>query len=241
MNFKKWLESYKDLDSDQEQKKIQNINMTASLPLFKSNPLNHMGQLTRGFHLNTIIGRMMSPWATGLKWAPKRWRISEENKAANNAYKAAYELFKQELANAVDSLPYKTGMNIHTGTPEDVMAKSKEFFKDYLPENKNLIQSMNNAWKIYTDVFGDDNQENYSQIQNFLNFYQIVEQEFLTIGEMLPTLDDAGFEASFTTNSSTSQIPNIGHEPAREKQHEIETWLVRDIQKEIDKYYTMLR
>ena len=212
--FSEWLESYKDVDPEQESKKIQDINMTASLPLFKTAPLNHIKNLTRGFHLNTIIGRMMQRWTAALSMAPREWRISKEKKAANDKYKAAYDLFKQEIANAVDNLPYKTGVDIRSGKPEDILAKSKEFFKDYVPENKNLIQSMNNAWKIYTSVFGDDYQD--SQIQNFLNFYQIVKEEFLTIGEMLPTLGE----------------PTLRH---------IESKFANDIQKEIDKYDKMLR
>ena len=103
----------------------------------------------------------------------------------------------------------------HTGNPEDVMAKSKEFLRGYLPEDKDLIQSMNNAWKIYTNVFGDDNQGNYGQIQNFLNFFQIVKEEFLTIGEMLP---------------------NLGGQTS----NQVENEFAKEIQKEIDKYYRML-
>lgn len=203
------------MDAEQESRNIQNVNMTASLPLFKGAPLNHIKNLTRGFHLNTIIGRMMQRWVGGLSRAPGGWRISKENMAANDKYKAAYDLFKQEIANAVDNLPYKTGMNIQTGKPEDVMAKSKEFLRGYLPEDKDLIQSMNNAWKIYANVFGDDSQGNYGQIQNFLNFFQIVKEEFMTIGEMLPTL-----------GGQTS--------------HKVENEFVKDIQREIDKYYNML-
>jgi len=198
MNFKSWLESYKDIDHEKESERIQGINMTASLPLSDRPPLDQIGELTRGFHLNTIIGRMMQPWVVGLNFAPLdretagidpyKWRVSDTDKRGNNAYKAAYELFKQEIANAVSSLPFKTGMNVVSGKPEDVLAKSKDFFRAYQAEDKGLIKSLEAAWKIFVGVFGLRGSE--TQKRNFLNFMQIVQEEFMTIGEMLPTMGD---------------------------------------------------
>lgn len=201
MNFKRWLENYKDIDPEEEGKRIQGINMTAHLPSTDKPPLDYIRGLTRGFHLNTIIGRMMQQWLTGLKFAPVdyemislnperayKWRVSETDKRGNNAYKAAYELFKQEIANAVSSLPFKAGRNVISGKPEDVLAKSKEFFGGYHAEDKGLIESLESAWKIFVDVFGIHRSE--TQKRNFLNFMEIVRDEFMTIGEMLPMMGD---------------------------------------------------
>jgi hypothetical protein len=201
MNFKCWLESYKDIDHEKEGERVQGINMTAGLPWSDRPPLDQIRELTRGFHLNTIIGRMMQQWVVGLNFAPVdhetvgtdpqkayRWRISKTDRRGNDAYKAAYELFKQEIANAVSSLPFKTGLNVISGKPEDVLAKSKDFFRAYQAEDKGLIESLEAAWKIFVGVFGLRGSE--TQKRNFLNFMQIVQEEFMTIGEMLPTMGD---------------------------------------------------
>lgn len=128
MNFKQWLEDYKSLDPEQEYEKVRGMNMTAALPMAnKVPPLNQIQTLTRGFHLNTIVGRMMTIWTSGLLHAPVNWDLIETDpekayqyrvggtkdpngKAANSRYQSAYDLFKQELANAVGALPFKQGM-----------------------------------------------------------------------------------------------------------------------------------
>lgn len=208
MNFKIWLENYKNIDSNEENEKINKINMTANLPLPISASKNiaqnisNIG-LTRGFHLNTIVGRMMTPWIKSLNRAPIdyslleidpekaiKWSISSTDRKANNNYKAAYDLFKQEIANAVSALPVKLGNNVITGKPEDVLLKTKEFLSNYTPEEKDLIESLNNAWNLYTKVFGNNPINNFAQIQNFANFFQIVKEEFMKIGELLNSMQD---------------------------------------------------
>jgi hypothetical protein len=206
MNFKIWLENYKDINNQEENEKVNKLNMTASLPFEpKTIPqtISDIGKLTRGFHLNTIVGRMMTPWINSLKYAPidyelletdpekaRKWSVSSTDRKANNNYKAAYDLFKQEIANAVDALPVKLGNNIITGKPEDVLLKTKEFLSNYTSEEKDLIESLNNAWNLYTKVFGNDPKSNFSQIQNFANFFQLVKEEFMKIGELLNNMQD---------------------------------------------------
>jgi len=206
MNFKIWLENYKDINNKEEYEKINKLNMTASLPFEpKSIPqaISDIGKLTRGFHLNTIVGRMMTPWINSLNRAPidyelletdpekaTKWSVSSTDRKANNNYKAAYDLFKQEIANAVDALPVKLGINIMTGKPEDVLLKTKEFLSNYTPEEKDLVKSLDNAWNLYTKVFGNDKKSNFSQIQNFANFFQLVKEEFMKIGELLNNMQD---------------------------------------------------
>jgi hypothetical protein len=223
MDFKYWLENYREIDSEEEERKVRRLNMTGDLPLIKKGPVfSQLGKLTRGFHLNTVIGRMMQPWAAGLKRAPAnpenmlKWRISLTDKAANDNYKAAYDMFKQEIANAVDALPFKMGRNVLSGEIEDILLKSKDFLANYRSEGKNLIDAMNSAWKIHTSVFGSDPKKNYGQIQNFMNFLQLVKDEFMTVGEILPSL---------------------------EKSHEIEKVddeFVKILNNEINKYYQLI-
>ena len=208
MNFKIWLENYKDIDSGKENERIRNINMTANLPLpiaaskNIAQNISNIG-LTRGFHLNTIVGRMMTPWINSLNRAPidhelleidpekaRKWSVSSTDRKANNNYKAAYDLFKQEIANAVAALPVKLGNNVLTGKPEDVLLKTKEFLSNYTPEEKDLIEALNNAWNLYTNVFGNNPRNNFAQIQNFANFFQIVKEEFMKIGELLNSMQD---------------------------------------------------
>ena len=92
--------------------------MTANLGNFSNKPiLNAIRDLTRGFHLNTIVGRMFQSWTNGFNRAPVKWdliedspeeayqyRTSKSDPKANNRYKAAYSLFKQEIAKHLCSL-----------------------------------------------------------------------------------------------------------------------------------------
>lgn len=223
MDFKKWLENYQEINPEKEEQDVLNLNMTGSLPLIKQGPiLSQLGKLTRGFHLNTIVSRMLYPWTVGLKRAPAdpenilKWRVSLTDKTANDNYKAAYDMFKQEIANAVDTLPYKTGKNLSSGEIEDVLLKTKDFFVNYQSEGKNLIDALNSAWKIYTSVFGSEPRKNYGQIQNFMNFLQIVRDEFMTLGEILPSLE------------KSNEIEKIDDE------------FTKILNNEIDKYYQMI-
>jgi len=221
--FWRFLEDYKSVDPEEEREKAQELNLTSGLPLPKGGDiLQAIGDLTRGFHLNTIIGRMLQPWTVGLKFAPIRWdlvqyddddwqianpeevykncsKIPDRHRTpsghekdrswmvANDRYKAAYDLFKQELANAVEALPHKEGRDIHSGEYVDVMATAKSFFQKFNTEPKDLIDAMNDAWEIHNSIFGP---RYVNQARNFINFFQIVKEEFMKIGEKLPTMGD---------------------------------------------------
>lgn len=218
--FSEWLEGYKDIDADLEDRKVQDINMTASLP-FNKEFVGFNPNLTRGFHLNTIIGRMMQRWVAGLRHAPVnwhliksnpseayKWRVSETDKRGNNRYKAAYDLFKQEIANAVAALPFKRGLNLATGKQEDILIKAREFLVGYKTEERDLLDSLSRAWDIYVSVWGEDS----GQARNFKNFLEIVRDEFMRTSEILPSMgEDEGLDRM-----------------SRE--------LIREIEREIDKY-----
>lgn len=213
------IEDYKSLDRNAELGKIGKINMTANLPMPKGGDvLQQIRELTRGFHLNTIIGRMFQPWAVGLELAPTRWdlqekggekevykwRISRDDKRANNNYKAAYSLFKQEIANAVQALPFKKGFDVLSQKHIDVMGPAKNFLSDMRADEADLIESMRKAFNIFWTVFGPGY---YSQARNFANFFEIVKDEFMRYRETLPTMGDDD-EADAADNPYVKDISN---------------------------------
>ena len=198
------IESYRDIEHDPFDKEVGALNMTSRLPVPTDGDIfGALRGLTRGFHLNTIIGRMFQPWSVGLKFAPRRWdlyektgkkedvykwSVSEEDHRANNNYKAALSMFKQEIANAVTSLPDKQGFDVVAQKHRDVLGPSKNFLKDILAEqDSDLIDSLRNAYNIFYSVFGP----RYSdQARNFANFIQIVREELMRYKETLPTMGD---------------------------------------------------
>lgn len=57
MEFKNWLE-HDDVDPEKEKMARDSLNMTAGVPIRSDGPaMNQIANLTRGFHLNTVIGR----------------------------------------------------------------------------------------------------------------------------------------------------------------------------------------
>ena len=246
MKFRSWLEKY-EIDPG-ENEKVTNLNMTRGLWKravdvskqpgdFMQKVQNSISGLTRGFHLNTIISRLLQPWTTNR--APVRHDLAQNGegdltredlekvyqwcqgkdrliaalydrnapKDVNNDYKpnakfgAAYELFKQEIANAIDQLPYKEGLNVHADNYEDVLAPVKQFFAGVKPEGKGLIESMNSAFEIYRRVFGLS-----TGVRDFLNFYQIVYDEFMKLSERLPTMGDDDESLNFKDSSMAKSI-----------------------------------
>lgn len=197
MQFKKWLENYQNVDPENEKTLVSKMSMTRQLPIAKDIFASIRG-LTRGFHLNTIISRMFQPWLVGFEYAPVKYesdnpyeyRISKEDKRANNKYKGAYAIFKQEIANAVAALPYKEGLDKRSGKYADVMLASKEFLQNLETEEKDMLNSLAAAFRISVAVFG----ERTEQPRNFMNFLQIVRDEFMKLGETLPTMGEDDME-----------------------------------------------
>lgn len=117
-SFLEWLRA----DPERELAAKDALNMTASLPSSGGkNVFDFLGGLTRGFHLNTVIGRMMHPWTMAL--TSENWQVmlaqnmKGEDGKPNNNFLAAYDLFKNEIAMAVKDLPRKSGRAVRTGTP----------------------------------------------------------------------------------------------------------------------------
>ena len=198
------LEDYKNIDPEKEYERMLAMNMTASLPIGDvSKGISGLtADLTRGFHLNTIMQRMVQPWILGLqRAAPLRYdlaqasgnpedlykyQISEKNPLGNNQFKAAFFLFKQELANALHAVPDKTAFDIVQQKEVDALEKAKAYFQGFTPEEKDMIQSLRDALNIYMNVFG--NKASANQIRNFENFIEIVKDEFFIIPEKMPTM-----------------------------------------------------
>lgn len=201
MNFYEFyqlLEDFRDIDPENERQTASRMGMTAGLPV--GSPLDMLHDLTRAFHLNTIVGRMFQVWTNSFQYAPVHWEyqetapekvyqycISRTDWRANDRYKAAYDLFKQEIANAVAALPYKEGKDIRTGKYQDVMAATKQFLSKIETEERDLIQSMRNAYRIYWTVFGHPYRQH---IRDFRNFFEIVKEEFMKLSEQLPTMGE---------------------------------------------------
>lgn len=198
MEFRKFIEN----EMEGERERVQRMNMTAHLPVGRKPPLNQIRELTRGFHLNTIISRMFQPWVNGFERAPVDWsliesdpekayrfRVSKVDGRGNGRYRSAYEFFKQEIANAVAALPEKIGYDVVAGRDVDVMGPAKEFLRGIEAQEADLIESVRKAFNIFWNVFG----KNWSQgIRDYINFFEIVKEEFMRLGEHLPTMGDSG-------------------------------------------------
>lgn len=225
MKFKSWLES-------KEIEDIDKLNMTRSLPLSRDkNPFAQISGLTRGFHLNTIVSRMLRPWQSTIEFFQNRKeqvaeRMSKEmgmvdtrpledqkifgihkkfigiDGKLNSNFMAAFDLFKNELSNAIHDLPFKTGQDVVANKIVDVLGPVKQYFSSYMRADDDFLKSLDKAFKINLAVFGTErvfikgNPSHYSPTlaNNFINFLQIVRDEFITIGEHLPTLGQPALE-----------------------------------------------
>lgn len=108
--------------------------------------------------------------------------------------KAAYSLFKQEIANAVQALPFKKGFDVVAQKHQDIMGPAKNFLSDIQADEADLIESMRKAFDIFWAVFGPGYS---SQARNFANFFEIVKDEFMRYREDLPAMgDDDGTDAA---------------------------------------------
>jgi hypothetical protein len=206
-SFRIWLE---ELDIDKEETGVRDLNMTAKLPLYRNNPLGNISNLTRGFHLNTIVGRMLRPWINIIKlFEDKKDAVTRRlpdltdeifginkkyiNKDGllNSNFLSAYDLFKDELSRSINNLPYKLGKDVHSGEYVDPLSPTKAFLKKYDNED-DFLESLDKALDISLMVMGHSSE----QVRNFINFLEIVRDEFITIGERLPTLGEPSLEGA---------------------------------------------
>ena len=156
LEFKNWLE-YMDLDPRLEKQATQSLNMTRSLPAKDDmNPLSFVSGLTRGFHLNTIVGRMLLPWTNALnnpKWAEGLPPAFREAGRPNKNFMAAYDLYKNEIAKVINGLPVKLGKDVKTGVEVDVLEPVKKFMKSYGEETEDYLKHLDVALGITLKVF----------------------------------------------------------------------------------------
>lgn len=198
-SFLEWLKA----DPEKEIAAKNSLNMTAGLPgPGGKNIFDFVGGLTRGFHLNTVIGRMMTPWTNTL--TSENWQalLAPNLKGAdgkpNENFMAAYDLFKNEIAMAVRDLPGKTGRDVRTGRDVDVLAPAKDFFRGYEGESEGYITHLGRAFEICMKVFPKKRFSSVilQQTDNFRNFLELVRDEFMTFGERLPSMREGGLERS---------------------------------------------
>ena len=215
MNFKLWLEN----ETETETEKVDSLNMTAKLhPNLGFSP-----DLTRGFHLNTIVGRMLQPWIGKIERfkisnhvVVKKMKYPDSDKypdvdqkitdkifgiykkyinqdgTLNKNFYLAYDFFKNELSNAINSLPFKTAKDITKNNKYvDVLYPLKNYFYSYSKEeDSDLFKSLDNALKINLMVFSNEDFD----VQNFIDFLKIVRDEFMTIGEKLSSFHEPAME-----------------------------------------------
>jgi hypothetical protein len=178
------MKEWDSVDPASERRSKEGLNMTASVPSGAS-----ISSLTRGFHLNTLVGRMMSPWVNTLEMP--HWQSSlpprfQEQGKMNKNFLAAYDLFKNEIAKAVHGVPVRLGRDVRTGEVVDVLGGAKEFLRGYDGEGDDYLIHLDRALKIQMAVFP----RLPSLIRNFVNFLEITRDEFMTFKEVLPTLGE---------------------------------------------------
>lgn len=226
MNFKLWLEN----EDEIERNKVYSLNMTARLdPTLGFSP-----DLTRGFHLNTIAGRMLQTWTSTMErfkhlkdaiakrmkdpsfdqiFGIYRKYINEDGTLNRNFY-LAYDFFKNELSNAVNSLPFKTAKDINKNNNYvDVLHPLKDFLSSYSKEEEgDLFKSLDKAIQINRMVFFRWDET----VEDFINFLQIVRDEFMTIGEKLasfhePPMELANKEMIKSINKKIKELKKISN------------------------------
>ena len=128
--------------------------------------------MQEGFHLNTLISRMLHPWAF--------WANTEENliKFKRDPKKVAY--FYPEwielIRKVVSSVPIEERRDANTGKPLDVLAPARKAFGASAADawsNSSfsiLFSNLERAKKLVLDVFG---KENTSLITPYLNFIEV--------------------------------------------------------------------
>jgi hypothetical protein len=187
--FLEMMREWDSVDPSSERKSKDGLNMTAGIPA-RGVSIN---DLTRGFHLNTIVGRMMTPWVNTLEmdsWQrslPEKFR---DGGKINRNFLAAYDLFKNELAKAVNGLPFKKGRDVTKGKVVDVLGGARGLLKGYGGEAGDYMLHLDKALKIQASVFPIMP----SLVHHFINFLEIVRDEFMTFGEVLPTLGEPDLE-----------------------------------------------
>lgn len=145
---------------------------------------------------------MLLPWTNTL--TSRNWQVKlapglrDEGGKPNRNFMAAYDLFKDEIAKAVSSLPFKSGRDVRTGKIVDVLGPVKKFLAGYGGESGDYIMHLDRALDICLKVFP---QESFSSVilqqsDNFRNFLELVRDEFMTFGERLPRLGEEPLEVN---------------------------------------------
>jgi len=195
--FEEWLKA----DPEKEIEAKNALNMTVSLPSSGGGHIfDFIGGLTRGFHLNTVVGRMMTPWTNTLTIESWRRSLAEnlrgDDGMPNDNFMAAYDLFKNEIAMAVRDLPHKSARDVRTDAEVDALGPSKEFLKGYEGDSEGYLTHLGRAFEICMKVFPPKTFSSVAlqQSDNFRNFLELVRDEFMTFGERLPAMRDGGLE-----------------------------------------------
>lgn len=195
-----------DLDIFQEILRVEALNLSAKLPLLS---MEEQRNLTRAFHINTILGRLLAPWIYSLRphkgktFGPVRWHLAKYDDEGNflnsdevykyrdnpSALAAAYSFFRDELLKAIKCLPSKVGLDYLTHQQVDVLKPIFDEFPEIVDlEEEDLLQHITGAWNIFEVVF--DPPSHQTEARNFANFIEVIIDEFLTIGEIAPAFNE---------------------------------------------------
>ena len=175
-DYEDW-ERNPDTDWEAEERLINRLYMRPDYrgPL----SLNEIQGLTRAFHINTIVARILSEWVSPLVARPK-WVARHYPEAA-----LAYLLFKDAVLLAVACLPEKQGLDVNTGQYMNVLSPLYATFPSLeYTDCYDIVQSMRSAYRINKAIWGHQP----SQARNFQNFFEIVVDEFYTLSDRARTL-----------------------------------------------------
>ena len=175
------------------------LNLTLKLPPPSSNMLDTVSTLqeSRGFHLNTLLGRMFMKWS--YKRLFPRFDLVDQDTAdfssdevkntinlyrdvdtgkPNKKYQAAYDIWKDYIKAAVSAVPIIKQTDINTATDIDVLSKARELLNTSTKDSGNVtevIGNMQKSYKIYTDVNGTSDSD---AIRNYANFMELLMELF---------------------------------------------------------------
>lgn len=135
-----------------------------------------MNGMDRGFHLQTVLGRILQPWT--VKYVRRGPFRDEATKGPNDKFRQMYRLFHDAIADAVASVPKRDGTDMRDGGTVDTFDRAREL----IPGGKagsRIVDAMRRAWQIGEATFNHDGQaERKDAARDFGNFFQILHEEY---------------------------------------------------------------
>ena len=144
-----------------------------------------MEDLKRAFHINTIFSRLFnhwsSPYVSGYKgfgddFYPNKYK-SKEDKGGNKAYNNLYLLWKDEMKNAVASIPYIPDVrDMNTGQMVDPAETSRNLLSG--GREGNFEEFVNRAKQIEAEAHGEGGKLHPDSERDYKNLLEIYNDEY---------------------------------------------------------------